>query len=89
MFLPECRFVSEDGRESLCYEFDIDSSFSIEGIAIRDAAMQYAKDSTAELTNFDYSVIPEKFRSEFQKRADEITKEQTRNLYDHDTDIEI
>lgn len=77
MFLPECRFVSEDGRESLCYEFDIDSSFSIEGITIREAALRYAKDSTVDLTDFDYSVIPEKFRSEFQKRAEEITKEQT------------
>lgn len=75
-FLPECRFIDEDGKEFLYYDFDIDSCYTLSGPTIKEVAIRYAKESTVDFSDFDFSIVPEKFRSEFQKRAYEIIEEQ-------------
>lgn len=71
-FLPDCRYITEDGKSTNLFEFDIDDFYTIEGPTLKEVAMKYSKYSSVDLSNIDYSLIPDKFRDEFKARVGEI-----------------
>ena len=72
LFLPDCRYITEDGKNTNLFEFDIDDFYTVKGPTLKEAAMKYSKYSSIDLSSIDYSLIPDKFRDEFQIRVSEI-----------------
>lgn len=69
-FLPECRFVLEDGSAVavLNSDMDFDTEYEVEGISIEAAALKYAPDCTFDFSGIELDKIPEKYRTEFARR---------------------
>lgn len=75
-FLPEARFLLENGVETAINNFDIDLDYDIVGPTIEEAAFKYAPYCSLNLDGIIINDIPEKYREELQKRCQLIIEKQ-------------